>query len=203
MTIYKRDGVELWVSKNRILAMTNPDNIPKDFEIPCCLPNGDKITAVSTAFCRGLFSKVSLPAEVSDIPEKAFYNAFIGELVWPAACTKIPRECFYRGHVKKITNLSGVKEVGVKAFADSEIEEIVWPDECHEIPEKCFSACSSLKHVSNMYHVESIKPFAFLDCLNIDKIDLTASLSCSIARSAFVGINEAKIFMPYYAVANS
>ena len=155
------DEVEYQIAnKNFLWSVKRLGNV-QEIIIPDVFPeNGLSVTSAGKAFCRDIFSKITLPNTINRFCEKAFLSACVEEIVWPSSCYNIPDSCFLNSEIKRINNIDHVTYVGNGAFADSKIKEIKWPTYCKVIPKKCFCN-SSLATIDNIENVEVISFGAF------------------------------------------
>lgn len=96
-----------------------------DVNIPSVLPDGTQIKAIDTEFCCGLFGRVTISDDIAEIRKEAFGHAKVHEVVWPAACTKVPELCFFMSGVRKIHNLNRIIDIEDYAFwGADELKEV-------------------------------------------------------------------------------
>lgn len=161
-----KDGVKFTIdtTNNYLYEMENMDRCEVcDVFIPHVLEPGVVIDAIDSDFCRGGFRKVTISDEIPDIRPYAFYEAVIGEIVWPASHTSIPLECFQESTLGTVSNIDTVTHIGTSAFAGCAIKKLVWPSKCFEIPQKCFIN-GRVSDLTNVGHVSSIGDEAFAGC---------------------------------------
>lgn len=177
--------------------------------IPSFLNDGTKITGISRAFCQAHhFNVVIISDEIDYVEPGAFHGASVNHVVWPAACTYIPDNCFLDSFVKVVSNIDHVKAIGKMAFAfancidridfsassithmgDSAFEgaiagNIVWPTACSHIPDLCFFN-SSVKGISNLDNIKTIGERAFCGMHEGECIDFSSSPVVYAGNDAF------------------
>lgn len=125
----------------------------------------DHDVAIETAFTMASqVKKVTLPAELSEIPYRAFGNCTgIESIVIPVGVTKIDEYAF-----DCCSNLTEVKFDGTKcefigeyAFDSCGIKEITLPEGLKTLDEKAFFGCDTLTSVTLPSTIETIGAHAF------------------------------------------
>ncbi len=103
--------------------------------------------------------KVTLPAELSVIPDSAFSNCeALESIVIPVGVTRIEAWAFnYCESLKEVT-FAGTKceVIGEYAFSDCALEEVVLPEGLKTIDESAFNFCEELVSITFPSTIESI-----------------------------------------------
>ena len=129
------DYIEIKVNKTQCVDFkVNSEGVLKrimnfgdrvDVNIPSVLPDGTRIKAIDTEFCWGLFGTVTISNDITEIRREAFGYAKVHEVVWQAACTKVPELCFFMSGVRKIHNLNEITDIEDYAFwGAAELKEV-------------------------------------------------------------------------------
>lgn len=131
--------------------------------IPHIFPSGERIDFLEEMFnFNNWLDKVVIDDDIT-VRNKAFREAHIKEIVWPANCTTIPSYCFLDSDVEKVTNTHNVTEIEECAFKWTKISEFDWPPGCQTIPKECF-LLSAIKKLSNTNHITEVGQRAFASC---------------------------------------
>ena len=103
--------------------------------------------------------KVTLPAELSVIPDSAFSNCEgLESIVIPAGVTRIEAWAFnYCESLKEVT-FAGTKceVIGEYAFSDCALEEVVLPEGLKTVEDSAFNFCEQLVSITFPSTIESI-----------------------------------------------
>lgn len=97
-------------------------------------------TIKKSAFCTHTQAKkVFIPKGITYIPEYAFANSWIEEVVLPNTITTIGQSAFESSRLCKINLPKGLKVIGKYAFLNSNLNEITIPSTVTKIMEKAFT----------------------------------------------------------------
>lgn len=197
--VFKQDDVKFDYETDTwtIAGITNLSSSPVDVFIPKTFAGGWEVRVIGSSVFSGSFRKVVVDDSIEHIFWGAFKNSNVKEVVWPSSCKTIPICCFQNSKIEHIQNIGHVELISSMAFRNSSIKHIDWPDNCFLISPSCFSG-SFIETVSNIEHIESIGTLAFCNCYNLQLLDLSKTLFCSIGNDAFRGIDPKKIIFPYY-----
>ena len=157
------EGVFFKIHDNRLVAILNKYKDPIDAFIPSVFSSGERIESIGPVFCHGEFSTITIDDKISRISGRAFKDAEVDRVVWPASCTTIPIACFEFSSIKELSNIESVVEIEESAFYCSDINDFKWPANCKIVPKCCFEV-SQLKTISNTYAIEKIEKWAFKGC---------------------------------------
>ncbi len=95
----------------------------------------------------------------------------------PAGVTKISAKAFYNSDIKSIEIPEGVTEIGFNAFAGSGIEHIELPASVKKIDISAFHGCKNLKSVTLNEGLTTIGMSAFNQCSALEALHLPATLT--------------------------
>lgn len=116
--IYVDNHIEFKISDaGTLLSVTNFSNDPDiDVFVPKVLPCGNEINLIGRGFLSGRFNKVVFDGSFNTILPDTFRFANVKEVVWPSSCKEIPRCCFKRSYVEKVSNISNIEHIDDMAF---------------------------------------------------------------------------------------
>lgn len=194
------NGVDFKIVDNKLVRMEHKGKKRVDVFIPHKFPTGEVITSIGSGFCGfkcGSYNKIVVDDNISVIDEGAFKRSAVNEVVWPASCCCIPRNCFNDSDIRKLSNIEHITSIGERAFMWSRIPFISWPQNCTVIPEACFCK-SSLEEIVGLGVVERIDNLAFARTSLSKPIDLSGCIALRLSKSAFLKQDSQKIILPYY-----
>lgn len=155
-----KNGVIFEVDNEKLVSLTN-NCTAKTVVIPRKLAFGIEITSIGNNVCKGVFEKITISDEITDISESAFAYSMVEEVCWSKGCRTIPKYCFFNSIVKIVSGIENVETVEEHAFMDTHyLEKIRWPSKCKIIPEWCFYG-SAIEEISNTDHVVKVEECAF------------------------------------------
>lgn len=135
--------------------------------------------------------KVSVPAFVSIIGNRAFQGGSVTEVIVPSSVYAIGDEAFRYSDLQSVLLPNSVTKIGISAFADcSYLEEIVLPHKLNDISDSLFEN-SSLRKVEVPGNVERIGVRAFANCISLEKVVVQDGVEV-IASGAFSGCKSLK-----------
>lgn len=193
------NGVNFTISDGKLIEMKHSGKAVDVF-IPHKLPTGHSIIALGEKFCEssyGSYDKIVVDNDISIVEEGAFMHSAVKEVVWPASCCCIPRNCFNRSDVQKLSNIEHVVSIGERAFMWSDLSFMSWPKNCTVVPEACFCK-SSLEEIVGLGVVEHIDKLAFARVKLSKPIDLSGCTVLTLSESAFLKQDLQKVILPYY-----
>lgn len=129
--------------------------IPEDSALEAFSRNGFSKTAIQTLY---------IPANVTELPERMFYDCKNLTTVTFAEGSKLEKIGAYAFRESGLTSIAipdAVTEFGEYAFNQCALEEISLPDAMSEIPQYTFAYCTTLKKVSFGSGLTSIGDDAF------------------------------------------
>ena len=148
--------------------------------------------------------KVTIPASVTRISDRAFYGAELTEVVFAegSALRELGRSAFaYCAKLPAITLPEGLEIIGANAFdGDGKLGEIAIPASVTEIGDYAFNVCSGLKAVrfasGNVSQLKTIGSFAFYQCYRLTSLELPEGV-VSIGDSALrIARGLKRVYLP-------
>lgn len=91
---------------------------------------------------------LSSATELTEIPDKAFFQSYLSGLILP----------------------DSLEAIGISAFQNNDFEEIVIPDNVKSIEKGSFWGCSSLKTITLPANLVSIGASAFKNCSSLETV---------------------------------
>lgn len=162
----------------------NPDSkIAKEIVIPDTV----KVIEDRAFFSRYNLEKVTLPKNLTEIGDYAFFECNIKEIEIPNTITKWGKNVFSSCALEKVTIPTNIKEIPEGMFEGCyKLKNIVIPDNVEKINEGAFWNCRNLESVTIGKNVKSIGKYAFQNTKlttitipsNVEKIDFNAFLGC-------------------------
>lgn len=162
----------------------NPDSkIAKEIVIPDTV----KVIEDRAFFSRYNLEKVTLPKNLTEIGDYAFFECNIKEIEIPNTITKWGKNVFSSCALEKVTIPTNIKEIPEGMFEGCyKLKNIVIPDNVEKINEGAFWNCRNLESVTIGKNVKSIGKYAFQNTKlttitipsNVQKIDFNAFCGC-------------------------
>lgn len=149
------------------------------------LPDGvTSIGGLAFAHCYAL-KEINLPESLTTIGEEAFSGTALTEVVIPANVTEIPAKAFY--YISELCSLklpAGLKKIGDGAFwGNANLQSVELPESLEEIGDAAFreSGLTSITIPGNVKHLGS----AFSYCENLETISIAPGIE-TIAAGTFL-----------------
>lgn len=149
------------------------------------LPDGvTSIGGLAFAHCYAL-KEINLPESLTTIGEEAFSGTTLTEVVIPANVTEIPAKAFY--YISELCSLklpAGLKKIGDGAFwGNANLQSVELPESLEEIGDAAFreSGLTSITIPGNVKHLGS----AFSYCENLETISIAPGIE-TIAAGTFL-----------------
>ena len=140
------------------------------------IPEDSALESFSTdAFSKTAIQTLSIPANVTELPERLFYD-----------CKNLTAVTFAED--------SKLEKIGAYAFAESGLTSIDIPDTVTEFGEYAFNHCA-LEEISLPDAIEEIPQYAFKNCNFLRKVMFGSSVT-TIGESAFEGTAIEELVIP-------
>ena len=142
---------------------------------------------------KGAFSQcyklqyIVIPSSAKSIGVEAFAYSAIKTAIIPATLTNIPERMFFENPLTGLSFPDGVQTIGKEAFANNRLLEYVnFSPTVKVIGDHAFWGCSELEAVNFHNGLQVIGPAAFSGCYSIKKIDIPVTVT-EIDTDAFIG----------------
>lgn len=185
--IFHVDGnklIKLEARKNQIKEIIVPHEFP--FDYPKRIIDSIRDCKISKPFFLKDFNKsvnrIVLSDGITQVDEKAFYQTHFKEVVWPATCCEIPKDCFADSDLKTISGIDNVSSIGEHAFAYSKLRSIEISKNVSEIKLGAFQN-TPLSNIVFKGEIKKIGAYAF-NHVFLDDIIIPDSCS-EIGNGAF------------------
>lgn len=124
----------------------------------------------------------------------AFQSCKIQYVSLPNDITKIPNNLFNGTLLRKIAIPKGVTEIGSNAFSSSSLTEIEIPESVTSIGSKAFSGCRSLRFAYIPENVKSLGEGAFDDCTKLEGVVVRGPIS-TVDKDVFPSNDSIRIIV--------
>ena len=149
--------------------------------------NANAITLIPHMFEDIPLSYISLPCNITEIPDYMFCNSSLRWINIPSTVVTIGNNAFDDCDILEDVKFNGnnLDTIDEKAFAGcNALPSIVIPNSVTSIGSSGFSYCTSLTSCTLSNNLETIEDGLFMNCQSLETIDIPNSVT-SIANSAF------------------
>lgn len=119
MKVLTLNSITYEIDNNNTLVKMSNSGGKCDVFIPHKFYTGERIDHIGRSFCRGVYSKISISPDITDIQTGAFSYAFVDKVRWSSSCLVIPNRCFYFSTLINLDNISNVVQIGDSAFKNT------------------------------------------------------------------------------------
>ena len=148
---------------------------------------------------RSDFCYMSLPKGLKAIGDEAFYGTYLGNISIPASVTSIGQRAFYENATLSVVDIasnSALTSIGESAFYECKrLKSISLPNGITKLEEGVFGGCSSLESVVLPPALNSIGSNCFRGTSSLKSIDFPQTLT-TIYSGAFSGCGLESVVLP-------
>ena len=129
--------------------------------------------------------EIVIPDTVKVIEDRAFFSRYnLEKVTLPKNLTEIGDYAFFECNIKEIEIPNTITKWGKNVFSSCALEKVTIPTNIKEIPEGMFDACYKLKNIVIPDNIEKINEGAFWDCRNLESVTIGKNVK-SIGKYAF------------------
>lgn len=140
--------------------------------------------------------EIVIPDTVKVIEDRAFFSRYnLEKVTLPKNLTEIGDYAFFECNIKEIEIPNTITKWGKNVFSSCALEKVTIPTNIKEIPEGMFDACYKLKNIVIPDNIEKINEGAFWDCRNLESVTIGKNVK-SIGKYAFQNTKLTTITIP-------